>query len=39
VGEEVEFPFDDDDERNTVIENECENDYKNIYQSLSESVI
>lgn len=33
--EEVEFPMaNEDDETNTVIENECENDYGNIYSSL-----
>ena len=33
-----EFPFeDDDDETNTVIENECDNDYTNIYQSLEDN--
>jgi len=33
---EVEGFFDDDDEINTVIENECDNDYADIYQSIGE---
>ena len=34
-GEEVDFPLaNEDDETNTVIENECENDYQNLYSSV-----
>ena len=36
TGEEV--PIDEEDETNTVIENECENDYDDIYQTLEEDL-
>jgi hypothetical protein len=32
VGSNVEF--DEEDETNTVIENECDNDYANLYRSF-----
>lgn len=37
--EDVDFPLgNEDDETNTVIENECDNDYDNIYQSLEDDL-
>ena len=36
IAEEVDIPLSDDDDTNAVIENECENDYQNIYKSIDD---
>lgn len=36
--EQVDIDYDEEVERNTVIENECENDYLELYQSINDTI-